>query len=135
MRRGWCVRDRCSRRGRVLRSQHARTLLRSGDLPGEGPEARPAPPETARFRSGSGAASPGTFGHGGAAGQIAWADPATGLSFAYLTNGSDRNAVRQSRRVRELAPGPSPVSLDRLWRAGHPARPFFAGRGSRQRQV
>ena len=29
------------------------------------------------------------FGHGGAGGQIAWADPATGLSFSYLTNGLD----------------------------------------------
>lgn len=58
---------------------------------------------TARHRSGSGAASPATFGHGGAAGQIAWADPVSGLSFAYLTNGADRNVIRQARRVRELA--------------------------------
>jgi CubicO group peptidase (beta-lactamase class C family) len=58
---------------------------------------------TARWRSGSGAASPATFGHGGAAGQIAWADPATGLSFVYLTNGNDRHAVRAARRVRELS--------------------------------
>src|SRR5207237_10189860 len=35
--------------------------------------------------------SPGAFGHNGAGGQIAWADPATGLSFAYLTNGLDQN--------------------------------------------
>lgn len=58
---------------------------------------------TAGFRSGSGFASPRTFGHGGAAGQVAWADPDSGLSFVYLTDGSDRNAVRQSLRVRELA--------------------------------
>ena len=58
---------------------------------------------TARFRSGSGAASPATFGHGGAGGQIGWADPVSGLSFAYLTNGLDRNAVRAARRGRELA--------------------------------
>ena len=38
------------------------------------------------------------FGHGGAGGQIAWADPATGLSFAYLTNGFDRDVIRQARR-------------------------------------
>ena len=31
------------------------------------------------------------FGHMGAGGQVAWADPRTGLSFAYLTNGLDRN--------------------------------------------
>ncbi len=41
--------------------------------------------------------SPGTFGHLGAGGQIGWADPATGLSFAYLTNGIDANAIRQGR--------------------------------------
>jgi CubicO group peptidase (beta-lactamase class C family) len=57
---------------------------------------------TARF-SDFGAASPGAFGHGGAAGQIGWADPATGLSFVYLTNGSDRNAVRMYQRGNELA--------------------------------
>ncbi len=38
------------------------------------------------------------FGHGGAGGQIAWADPGTGLSFAYVTNGMDRNPVRLARR-------------------------------------
>ena len=54
------------------------------------------------IRAGSGFASPGAFGHGGASGQIAWADPSTGLSFAYLTNGSDRNAARERRRIREL---------------------------------
>lgn len=38
------------------------------------------------------------FGHNGAGGQIAWADPASGLSFVYLTNGFDRDVVRESRR-------------------------------------
>ena len=42
--------------------------------------------------------SPGTFGHNGAGGQLAWADPATGVSFAYLTNGLDRHVIRQGRR-------------------------------------
>ncbi|HUR78770.1 MAG TPA: serine hydrolase domain-containing protein [Acidimicrobiales bacterium] len=42
--------------------------------------------------------SAGTFGHNGAGGQIAWADPASGLSFVYLTNGLDRHVVRQARR-------------------------------------
>ena len=32
-------------------------------------------------------ASPRTFGHGGAGGQLAWGDPASGLSLGYLTNG------------------------------------------------
>jgi CubicO group peptidase (beta-lactamase class C family) len=39
------------------------------------------------------------FGHGGAGGQIAWADPETGLSFGYCTNGCDRNPLRQGRRT------------------------------------
>ena len=38
------------------------------------------------------------FGHGGAGGQIAWADPASGLSFCYLTNGHDRNPMRMGSR-------------------------------------
>jgi CubicO group peptidase (beta-lactamase class C family) len=38
------------------------------------------------------------FGHGGAGGQIAWADPATGISLGYCTNGHDRDAIRQARR-------------------------------------
>ncbi|HTO70352.1 MAG TPA: serine hydrolase domain-containing protein [Myxococcota bacterium] len=38
------------------------------------------------------------FGHGGAGGQIAWADPKTGISIGYCTNGHDRNNVRQARR-------------------------------------
>ncbi len=42
--------------------------------------------------------SPETFGHNGAGGQLAWVDPATGISLAYLTSGHDRNAVRQGRR-------------------------------------
>jgi CubicO group peptidase (beta-lactamase class C family) len=42
--------------------------------------------------------SPRAFGHNGAAGQIAWADPETGLSFGYVTNGIDRHMLRQGRR-------------------------------------
>lgn len=42
--------------------------------------------------------SPEAFGHSGAGGQIAWADPQTGISFAYCTNGHDQNALRQGRR-------------------------------------
>jgi CubicO group peptidase (beta-lactamase class C family) len=38
------------------------------------------------------------FGHNGAGGQIAWADPVSGVSFVYLTNGFDRDPVRQGRR-------------------------------------
>jgi CubicO group peptidase (beta-lactamase class C family) len=42
--------------------------------------------------------SAATFGHNGAGGQLAWADPVTGISFAYLTNGLDRHVIRQARR-------------------------------------
>lgn len=42
--------------------------------------------------------SPRTFGHAGAGGQIAWADPETGISFCYLTNGLDEHVLRQWRR-------------------------------------
>ena len=50
--------------------------------------------------------SPSAFGHGGAGGQIAWADPETGISIGYCTNGHDRNPVRMGRtRRRHLQPG------------------------------
>lgn len=38
------------------------------------------------------------FGHGGAGGQIGWADPTTGISLAYCTGGHDRHPLRQGRR-------------------------------------
>lgn len=38
------------------------------------------------------------FGHGGAGGQLAWADPDTGISLGYCTDGHDRNSIRQARR-------------------------------------
>lgn len=41
------------------------------------------------------ACSPRSFGHMGAGGQVAWADPESGLSFAFCTNGAERNVVRQ----------------------------------------
>ncbi|MBV1876150.1 MAG: beta-lactamase family protein [Pseudomonadales bacterium] len=42
--------------------------------------------------------SPLAFGHAGAGGQLGWVDPATGISIGYLTNGHDRNPIRQGRR-------------------------------------
>jgi CubicO group peptidase (beta-lactamase class C family) len=42
--------------------------------------------------------SPEAFGHPGFGGQIGWADPASGISFGYLTNGYDRNDLREGRR-------------------------------------
>lgn len=38
------------------------------------------------------------FGHNGAGGQLAWADPATGISLGYVTNGYDLHEIRQPRR-------------------------------------
>jgi CubicO group peptidase (beta-lactamase class C family) len=47
--------------------------------------------------------SPLAFGHGGAGGQLGWADPATGISLGYCTNGHDRNVFRQGRRSISIA--------------------------------
>lgn len=47
--------------------------------------------------------SASAFGHNGAGGQVAWADPQTGLSFVYCTNSHDRNAIRQGRRCVSLS--------------------------------
>ena len=47
--------------------------------------------------------SPAAFGHNGAGGQLAWADPATGLSLGYCTNGVDLNVVREARRGTAIA--------------------------------
>ncbi len=47
--------------------------------------------------------SAGTFGHNGAGGQIAWADPATGLSLGYCTNGLDQHMIREHRRTTAIA--------------------------------
>ena len=59
--------------------------------------------ETAMMRGFASTNSPRTFGHMGAGGQVAWADPATGLSFAYLTNGLDRNPARMGARGLSLS--------------------------------
>ncbi len=44
-----------------------------------------------------------TFGHNGAAGQIAWADPVSGLSFGFTISGVDRNFLREARRTTGIA--------------------------------
>jgi CubicO group peptidase (beta-lactamase class C family) len=43
------------------------------------------------------------FGAQGVGGQIAWADPATGLSFCYLTNGLDADVVASFTRSAKIA--------------------------------
>jgi len=52
----------------------------------------------ANYRGFGRTTSPQAFGHSGAGGQIGWADPATGVSLGYCTNGYDRNDIRQGRR-------------------------------------
>lgn len=54
--------------------------------------------ETRNYRGFGSTNSPEAFGHNGAGGQLAWVDPATGISLSYLTSGHDRNNVRQGRR-------------------------------------
>jgi CubicO group peptidase (beta-lactamase class C family) len=43
------------------------------------------------------------FGHLGMGAQVGWADPATGLSFALLTNGHDRNPLRGGLRAMNMS--------------------------------
>ena len=43
-----------------------------------------------------------TFGHAGAGGQLAWADPETGLSFGFVTNGRERNVLLEWRRSNSI---------------------------------
>ena len=47
--------------------------------------------------------SPGSFGHAGMHGQVGWADPASGLSFAFLTNAVDADMMRSGMRSNALA--------------------------------
>jgi CubicO group peptidase (beta-lactamase class C family) len=47
--------------------------------------------------------SPRTFGHMGAGGQVAWADPVTGVSFVYFTDGLDRDPFRLGARGLSLS--------------------------------
>jgi CubicO group peptidase (beta-lactamase class C family) len=48
-------------------------------------------------------ASARTVGHGGAAGQIGWVDPVSGLSLGYVTSGIDANVLRQYRRTTAIS--------------------------------
>ena len=47
--------------------------------------------------------SPRAFGHNGAGGQVAWADPDSGVSFAFLTSGLDRHPLAHGRRGAALS--------------------------------
>ena len=56
--------------------------------------------------------SPRAFGHSGAGGQIAWADPESGISIAYCTSTHDRNFWRESRRTIEIGSLAADLLLD-----------------------
>lgn len=47
--------------------------------------------------------SPAAFGHAGAHAQVAWADPATGISFAFLTNAAEADMMQAGIRSNRLA--------------------------------
>ncbi len=55
------------------------------------------------FRGMGKTVSPSAVGHNGAKGQIAWADPVSGLSFGFCTNGLDEHFLREARRTTALA--------------------------------
>jgi len=51
-----------------------------------------------RYGSFGPANGPRSFGHAGVHGHVGWADPETGLSFAYCTNGMDTDVVKEAVR-------------------------------------
>jgi len=55
------------------------------------------------FRGMGRTVSAGAVGHNGAKGQIAWGDPASGLSLGYCTNGLDEHFLREARRTTSIA--------------------------------
>jgi CubicO group peptidase (beta-lactamase class C family) len=55
--------------------------------------------------------SPGSFGHAGMHGQVAWADPASGISFVFLTNAVDADMMRSGMRSNALATIASALEL------------------------
>lgn len=61
---------------------------------GLGPHSRGSFPQTVGLGT---IAGPGTFGHGGVGTSYAWADPDSGVSFAFLSNSKLESAVNQRR--------------------------------------
>jgi len=59
--------------------------------------------QTLRYGAFAEGCSPRAFGHAGAHVQVAWADPATGISFCYLTNGLDSDTMREGMRGLSLS--------------------------------
>lgn len=58
---------------------------------------------TLRYAIFGDACSPGSFGHAGAHGQVGWADPETGISFAYLATLADPDPMGPGIRASRLA--------------------------------
>jgi CubicO group peptidase (beta-lactamase class C family) len=54
------------------------------------------------FRGMGATVSARAFGHNGAAGQIVWGDPASGVSFALTTSGIDPHPLREAQRIASL---------------------------------
>jgi CubicO group peptidase (beta-lactamase class C family) len=55
--------------------------------------------------------SPGSFGHAGAHAQVGWADPDTGISFAYLNNAVTGDVMGAGIRANRLATIAAALSL------------------------
>lgn len=55
------------------------------------------------FRGMGAHVSPAAFGHNGASGQVAFADPASGISFVFATSGIERNVLRDMSRTAKIA--------------------------------
>jgi CubicO group peptidase (beta-lactamase class C family) len=49
------------------------------------------------------ACSPAAYGHGGAYLQVSWADPATGISFAFFKNGCNPDMIGDAAHVLPLS--------------------------------
>jgi CubicO group peptidase (beta-lactamase class C family) len=47
--------------------------------------------------------SPGSFGHAGAHSQVAWADPATGISFSLVKNGLNMDMLADALDILPLS--------------------------------
>ena len=88
--------DAMLRRARIVRTGELTDLL--GMRANRGLGIVIAGEEHRNFRGFCKGNSAQAFGHNGAGGQIAWADPATGLSLAYCTRTHDRELGRQGRR-------------------------------------
>jgi hypothetical protein len=55
---------------------------------------------------------PRSVGHMGAGGPCAWADPDTGISFAFLTNAAERSPTRQGANAMALSQIAAGAELD-----------------------